>query len=295
VTWRTRGTFLANQQHTGGTSRRWNVLFAGFAALAVLLMIAVAVVAPRLGADDGTDRSTEVDAGRIVLGEEQIEIATALDNPSLTPPDFRAAFPADLGADRRPLGAINELPGDEYLDFLFEFCRPECYRDAHFMNAQNPALGSGTWLADRPFYVRHGFVNNGAGPLSEDFDVVMYITLASEGESEFSLDGNVLVPGRTYRLHSDYVVRGTTDRCGPAYKTQTEPQTCEWFVHEFPNGLPMGRYDLWATWQAPCWAWIELDFTDRCDDPNEILSLFSSGVNAPFDESSPSFSEVSDS
>jgi hypothetical protein len=249
-------------------------------------MIAIAMVAARLGADGGASGSPKIDAGRIVLDDDAIDIATALDNPSLTPPDFEAAHAGDRGALRQPLGTVNELPGEEYLDFLFEFCQPQCYRDAHFMNSQSEELGSGTWLADRPFYVRHGFVNNGTEPLSEDFDLVMYITLEHD-TGELALDGNV--------LQSDYVLRGTTGKCGPTYKSQTAPQTCEWFVHEFPRGLPEGRYDLWAMWQAPCWAWIDLDFIDHCSDPNEILSLFSPGVNAPFGTSSPSFSEANES
>jgi hypothetical protein len=29
-------------------------------------------------------------------------------------------------------------------------------------------------------------------------------------------------------------------------------------------------------------AWLELGFTDSCDDPSEVVSLFSFGVDSPF-------------
>jgi hypothetical protein len=59
--------------------------------------------------------------------------------------------------------------------------------------------------------------------------------------------------------------------------------TCEWFVHDFSDGLPdEGRWALWAFWQAPCRAWIDLGFTDDCADPDEVLALFASGVDSPW-------------
>ena len=65
-------------------------------------------------------------------------------------------------------------------------------------------------------------------------------------------------------------------------KTQTEPVTCEWFVHEFHDGLAAGRHALWAFWEAPCSAWIDYGFVESCTDPDEIMSLFSSGVDSPW-------------
>jgi hypothetical protein len=107
--------------------------------------------------------------------------------------------------------------------------------------------------------------------------VVVYITPMDDAPSEF---GGVPT-GATVRYTSDYVLQGTSDQCGPTYKSQTEPVTCEWFVHDFPEGLPEGRYALWAVWEAPCWAWVDLGFTDTCSDPNAVMSLFSSGVDSP--------------
>ena len=196
-------------------------------------------------------------------------------------PDIARARPGDDGRGPLPLGTINDAPNPDRLDFLFEFCWPECFRDAHWMDPQNPELGSGVWTAGRPFHVREGFINNGAEPLGDGFDVVLYVTRLGEGGD-----------GATYRYTSDYVMRGTSERCGPTYETQTGPATCEWFVHDFPKGLPEGRFAIWAVWEAPCRAWIDLALTDACEDRNEVISRFSSGFDAPFTGSGPRFTEV---
>ena len=206
------------------------------------------------------------------------------------PPDFAAALPGDDGVGPLPLGAVNELPGEDYLYFLFDFCVPECYRDAHFMDPNNPRVGSGPWTVNRPFHVRHGFINDNDEPLGDGFDVVMYITRWTGPE----LADDLFELGQTYRFTSDFVLRGVTDQCGPTYKTQTGLETCEWFVHDFPEGIPEGRYDLWAVWEAPCSAWLDIFFTESCDDPDQVISLFSSGVNSPFEDFLPSFTEFNE-
>jgi hypothetical protein len=193
-------------------------------------------------------------------------------------PDMAAALPGDGGMGPLPLGSIDVVPDDTRLDFLFQL---GCFRDAHWIDPQRPGMGSGVWTAGRPFHVREGFVNNGNAPLGEGFDVVLYVTRMS---------GQV---GPTYRYTSDYVLRGTSDRCGPTYRTQTGPETCEWFVHDFPEGLPEGRFAIWAVWEAPCQAWVELGLADSCADPDEVISLFSSGFDAPYTPSGPKYTEVS--
>ena len=57
------------------------------------------------------------------------------------------------------LGAVNGLPGEDYLNFLHEECMTECLRDAELANDGNADAGSGPW-AGRPFHVRHGFIND---------------------------------------------------------------------------------------------------------------------------------------
>lgn len=96
------------------------------------------------------------------------------------------------------------------------------------------------------------------------------------------LDGGIYEIKYIYRFYSDYALRGTTIKCGPGYWTQTEPQTCEWFIHDFPEGLPAGRYDIWATWFAPCSVWQDLGRVDTCPELTEVASMFSSSVNMPF-------------
>ena len=151
------------------------------------------------------------------------------------------------------------------------------------MDPNDPTLGSGTWTAGRPFHVREGFINSREQPLGEGFDLVLYVTRT---------DGTPDEPTR--RFTSDFVLRGTSDRCGPTYRTQAGPETCEWFVHDFPAGLPAGRFAIAAVWEAPCRAWLDLGLTDTCRDPDEVTSYFSSGVDAPFNRSEPIYTEASD-
>jgi len=245
--------------------------------------------------DPGAEFEGE-DEDMLDLGEP-IDGSGAVENFSTTSPDVTAAVPGDDGGGPAPLGAITELPNEDRLDFLFEFCveAATCYRDAHFMDPNNADMGSGPWAAGRAFHIRHGFVNNGTEPLGEGFDVVVYITSMSDAgepsEGTVSNDAGVFEVGATTKFTSDYVLRGTSDQCGPTYKTQTGPETCEWFVHDFPEGLPDGRYDIWVFWEAPCSAWADMGFTDSCADPSEVMSLFWSGVNSPFDDFGPSYTE----
>jgi hypothetical protein len=197
-------------------------------------------------------------------------------------PDFAAALPGDDGNGPLPFGTINDVPNPDRLDFLFEFCTPTCHRDAHWMDPDDPTKGSGTWTAGRPFHVREGFINDQDEPLGEGFEVVLYVQRA---------DGALAAP--ILRYTSDFVLRGKTDRCGPTYKTQEGVATCEWFVHDFPDGLPEGRFAIWAVWEAPCHAWTGLGVLSFCQDPDEVISMFSSDVDAPYGRSGPSYTETS--
>lgn len=191
------------------------------------------------------------------------------------------AVDADAGSSRLPLGERDELPDNARLDFLAGNCVfGSCYRDAHFADPLSDHLGSGTWVANVPFHIRHGFVNESPDPLGDGFDVVVYVTRRSGAE----LPGNAYELDRTHRFATDYVMRAVTSKCGPGYWDQGEPQTCEWFVHDFPHGLPPGRYDIWVEWYAPCSAWLDLGLADSCTDPDAVSSRFASEVNMPFDD-----------
>ena len=158
----------------------------------------------------------------------------------------------ESGEARLPLGQITDVPDSTRLDFLASLCNEtSCTRDPMFVDPNDDQSGNPFWVADTPFHIRHGFVNETEAPLGDDFDVVVYVT-RQEGPELTS--GNFDL-GQTYRFDSDYVVQGTTTKCGPGYWEQTKTQTCEWFVHDFAEGLPAGRYDIWTDWYAPCSAW----------------------------------------
>jgi hypothetical protein len=206
-------------------------------------------------------------------------------------PDIVGATLGDSGEPPLPMGAVTELPGDIYLDFLYEFPCGEatCFRDAVFKDVNDPGLESGPFPSGTAFHVRHGFVNDSAEPLGDGFDVALYVfPMDQPGEYEG------LGVGETVRYTSDYVIRGETEQCGPTYNSQAGTVSCEWFVHEFPDGLPDGRFALWAVWEAPCSAWVEMGYTESCANPDEVVSFFSSGVDSPFGDFQADYGEVND-
>ena len=194
-------------------------------------------------------------------------------NPTTVDP-AGVSIPGDDGTAPLPLGTIDTLPVDDYLDFLSKDCE-ECFLDARFFGPELSEYGSGPFVANRHFVVRHGFVA-GPDPLGPDYSVNLYITRWTGAQ------GGPFELGQTYMFTPDFVMRGMTDRCGPTHDSLTGPVECEWFVHDFPEGLPEGRYDLWADWVAPCSAWVDMGLTESCADPGETMSLFSASVNSPF-------------
>jgi hypothetical protein len=268
--WSTNSRFLLYQRAAGN---RWTLVFY----------------------DTATDTSTDIPLSDIVdeirvteppfedfvqlhpAGPElEVDASGAAATGGTRLPDFASAIPGDDDDERLPLGVVPEIPTSNRLDFLYEGCDGEsaCFRDAAFVDRENPWLVSSAWQADRPFHVRHGFINESDEPLSDAFDVVLYV---------YGMDLTEAAP--THRYSSDYVLRGTADACGPTYRTSTGPVTCEWFVHEFADGFPAGRFALWAFWEAPCSAWIDYGFVDGCTDPGEVLALFASGVDSPWEPS----------
>ncbi len=194
------------------------------------------------------------------------------------------AVDADPAAGAAPsaLEVRSDLPDSARLDALATPCdgvgEDACYRDGRIIDPQDPSHGSGVWAAGEPFYIRQGFVNGGEDLLGAGFDVAVFVTRRA---GPF-IDDATFVLNRTYRFHSDYLVRGVAAECGTGYWDQTDPQSCEWFVHDFPDGLPPGRYDIWVEWQAPCAAWLGLGLTDACYDPEEVAVLFASSTDMPF-------------
>jgi hypothetical protein len=276
--------------------RRTQGWVVGLASAAVILLVFGLAGLLRRDGEGAADLPTTIAASAETtvpdlsptVPDVDVDESGAAPTAGTPPPDVEGASPGDDGEGPMPLGTITTLPDTVRLDFLFEFCGNDvCWRDAHFVDPENPDLGSGPFMADTPFHVRHGFVNENDEPLGDGFDLVLYVTEVDEvGE----LGGRA--SGETFRYTSDYVTRGTTDACGPTYRSQTGPVTCEWFVHEFNEGLPRGRHALWAFWEAPCRAWLDYGFTDSCADPDEILSLFSSGVDSPYSSIPPVYDEI---
>ncbi len=169
-------------------------------------------------------------------------------------------------------------PGNLYLDFLAEFWHvPPCFRDAVMKDLDNFEVDTFP-LDDTAFFVRHGFPNSNDEPLGEGYGVDVYITRRSGPK----LGDGVFELGQTYKYTSDYVTHGTANECGPLYKQQLSPVECDWFVHDFPDGIPAGRYDLWSVWLAPCSSWLDIGLTTPCARGEEVMSFFSASVNSPF-------------
>ena len=155
-----------------------------FAAAFVFVFVVIGIVALvfRGGESPVADQAPAAPTTELQSVVEPIDQAATLPTGGTPLPDFAGAIPGDDGAGPMPLGTVHELPGNVRLDFLFEFCGPECYRDAHFTDPSNPLVGSGVWTAGRPFHVRHGFINNDEEQLGDGFDVALYVFSMELGE-----------------------------------------------------------------------------------------------------------------
>ena len=245
-----------------------------WAAGIALLLLAVGASAAAVYAIGQRNEAT-------LFARQVLDNASFLENSAASPPgrDF-------VRADQRniPLPVEDSAPASARMDFLTEVCFTSsdevesCRRDADFIRGREPS-STNVWLAYEPFHVRHGFVNDSDSPLGSsfppDFDIELFIT-RTDGPP---LENAVFEVGRTHRFTSDYLIREATNRCGPGYRTLTQPQPCDLFVHDFPDGLPPGRYTFWVEWRAPCSGWT---IADVCDDPDTVLSLFASQANTPF-------------
>lgn len=262
--------------------RRWPRYLVSVAAAAVVLVLLGVIPLLVANPDDEASEESNVTVTTLDVLPGRLEPAgpppafPRSDNPTTTPIDDWV--PGDDQMGPLELGQVAGLPDLVYLDFLARDC-PECFLDARFRGAEMGPEGQGPFLADQPFMVRHGFPATGPEPLGEGFEVEVYITRQSGLAPDASSDLGV-----TRRYTSDYVVRGMVDGCGPAHDSQDEAVECEWFVHEFEEGLPEGRYDFHAVWLAPCSAWLEMGFTESCADPGEVISLFAASVNSPLDD-----------
>lgn len=240
-------------------------IMTGF-ALATIVALGVAVVA----FDQSQEASQESERAEILAGR-LLDMARQSSGVALATRWWEWAEP------EVPVRVGTSPPANIRLNFLFEYCEigRECFRDAGF-----GLSGVGGWIAYMPFHIRHGFVNNEGvypeeGLARPGFDLHVYVTRRwgpPLEEGVFEID-------QTYRFATDYIAPEVSSSCGPEYLTETEPQPCDMLVHDFPEGLPPGRYDIWVEWHAPCEAW---GIADLCDSPSEDLTLFTSQVNTAF-------------
>ena len=230
-------------------------------------------------AEDERDRAnTEADrANRVSAHLIDVFVQPALSDAFRPGPDV-------LSGDRDdPPTALSTPPATARLDFFLQFCEgTNCFRDARLVHPDGRE--SAGWRAYLPFHIRHGFVNSDEAPLPLDrpgnpgYDLRVFVTRRigpTLADGSFPLD-------QTFRFHVDYRVREISDQCGTDYALgeRTGLQPCEMFVHDFPEGLPPGRYDFWVEWRAPCLVW--LDDEDLCSGITVPLDLVVSQVNTPF-------------
>jgi len=218
-------------------------------------------------------------------GSSSVVDPTTIDSADVEPGDPQETPSGDEYASLDPdpsravLDERTEISDSPRLDFLTGLCDEDgCFRDATVIDPDDDQMGAGGWAANTPFHVRQGFINDTGTPLGEDFNVIVY---AARRDGPDLGDG-VFEIGQPYRLDASYLLRGTTSKCGPGYWEQTGTYECEWIVYELPEGLPQGRYDIWAGWYAPCSTWLDLGIVDTCDSPTEVSSQFAGAVNMPF-------------
>lgn len=251
-------------EETRGRRARRRRIMTGFALVSV---IALGIAA--IAFDQRQEASQEAERAEILAGHL---VDMVRQSPSV------AGMGSYVWAEsERPVRMGTSPPASDRLNFLNETCAISggCSRDAVF-----GPLALGFWEAHKPFHIRHGFVNNEGiypddGLARPGFELQVYVTRLIGPP----LEEGVFEIDQTYRFATDYMVQEFTKLCGPEYLTETEPQPCDLLVHDFPEGLPPGRYDIWVEWHAPCEAW---GVAEVCRAPSEDMTLFSSAVNAPF-------------
>jgi hypothetical protein len=236
-------------------------------------------------ADEEAERANEEAARARDVTELLLDFILQQTQSGIEAPDPNFSEAADFLPV--PLVEAESPPANTRFDFVHDICEntsggrgnsPDCFRDALFVD---PAQERGTpfWLADRPFHIRHGFANPAEnaplvvdGPGFAGYDLRVYVTRRDGPE----LSNGAYELDRTLVFHSDYMVRETIDNCG----LDAEPQPCDVFVHDFPDGLPAGKYEFRVEWYAPCTAWV--DDADLCLGQDESLNLFYSQADVRF-------------
>ena len=276
MAWSTNGRFLVYESWNFDSGPGALVFYD--TATNTTTTVPLSEIVDEIRTDIGLPPVWAMDGSKVNRADVDAATISPSSNPTLVP-SAEGDASLDTSMLRLTVGVRTTAPDNPRLDFLNTICDESCYRDAVVVAPEGGRRG--TWLADTPFHVRHGFVNEGEEPLGPSFEVVLFVTR----RNGVTLAGDGYTLNHMYRFSSDYVLHGVTNQCGPGYWDQTQAETCEWFVHDFPAGLPEGRYDIWAEWIAPCSAWLDLELIETCLDPTLPMTRFASSVNMPFSAS----------
>jgi hypothetical protein len=278
------------RQHRRAIRTAW----AGVAALLLLVVVAGATAFYAIGQRDAAQQSEQA----AVVSEEaaqQSEQAAVVSEEAAQQGeqeatefarqvlDHAAKLAADdfVRADSRniPLPVIGSPPPTPRLTVLFVTCpahallddeRASCDNSTVMIHPEHPQSAS-VWLANEPFHIRQGFVNPDDEPLVSTFRPEFELQVFVTRKTGPPLAEGLFEIGTSYRFTPDYLVRESSEWCGPGFLDQTEPLPCDEFVHEFNEGLPPGSYDIWVEWWAPCATWTTAAV---CDDDETPLPLF---------------------
>ncbi len=247
--------------------------------LAVLLLAVLAGGAAIYAVGQSNEASAQRDiaeqreAEATEFAKQVVDFAERLQSEAAPPgSDF-------VRADRRniPLPVHESPPATPRLAFLELFCSniaENCFPSGFFLHPSEPLIAQ-AWLAYEPFHIRHGFVNPAEEPLGMSFPPEFEVQVFVTRRSGPALADGVFEIDQSYRFTPDYLVRTSSERCGPAFFEQTEPLPCDEFVHEFADGLPPGVYDFWVAWQAPCSSWTTAAVCGENDPP---VTLFAAAL-----------------
>lgn len=248
-------------------------------AAIILLILALSAIVVAIYAAGQRDLAERNERTAVQFAAQLIDYVRQRDVTAI--PDVTGALIGD--SSQATMSSSGGPPDSARLDFLQENCDEvdalfnplDCFRDASFVHPELP-LRTWVWHAHEPFHIRHGFAADASAETpARDATVRVYIR-RDEGPE---LEDQSFSIGRWYRFSADNVIRETADRCGPGYQFQLEQQLCDTYVHDFPDGLPPGRYTFFVEWRAPCKYWVAADV---CDRPDQTLSMFDSQLQSPF-------------
>lgn len=239
-------------------------------------------------ADANAERADAVAAEALAEAERADQAARQLIEFALNAEEAGIGRP---GTDFLPVFVSSEFveleapPENPRLDFLQEHCPNDvCRRAGSFLDVdrglrtpfrQTFAVSGGSWLADDPFHIRHGFPNPEGESFAErrarGWIVNVYVTRADGPPTP---DFRV---GETQLLGAGQGLTEHDEACGPS--DGVDAVECDRWVFDFPDGMPEGRYDFFVEWVAPCETWFQ---SDVCPSPNRPVSFLAVATSLSF-------------